>query len=184
MFTTHLKQALNILTDGNPWSNWAGYSKLFNISIMASHDDHVRAAQSFLDWEVESAKFKEIFKAQCPEDTSTESDADTPGPTRNEIIRSLSPAGQSKIQCCNCGFTPKRAQDLHSCRMCLNVGFCNDCIKIIKAGQGRFMHCNLQHDFFYESAASEKLPQGIVRYKGKQILTSEWLEELKRDWDL
>jgi tetratricopeptide (TPR) repeat protein len=73
---------------------------------------------------------------------------------------------------------------LHMCRYCLNIAFCEDCIKLLKNDKLPYMICNPKHEFYDVPKVTKRLSKGMVLYKGKEVPIGGWLNGLRKEWGL
>jgi tetratricopeptide (TPR) repeat protein len=73
---------------------------------------------------------------------------------------------------------------LHLCRYCLNIGFCDDCIKLQKSDQMPFMICDPKHEFYKPAKVTKRLGKGMVLLRGEEVPIRGWLEGLREEWGL
>jgi tetratricopeptide (TPR) repeat protein len=92
-----------------------------------------------------------------------------------------------------CGKGWRIADDIHLCRICIDTGFCGDCLQKCKDGKLGFSMCNPEHEWFHIPKATSRLPVGKVRVggfdgvdgvEGELMGIEEWKEGIRRDWGL
>jgi len=72
---------------------------------------------------------------------------------------------------------------LHMCRYCLNIAFCDDCIKLVKSDELPFLICSPKHEFYDVPKVTKRLTKGMVLFKGEEIPVKDWLDGLRKQWD-
>jgi tetratricopeptide (TPR) repeat protein len=83
-----------------------------------------------------------------------------------------------------CGLSPSTERGFHSCRCCVNIDFCEDCLTLLRRNELPAKRCNPKHEFI-KLGTFEKAPQReIVRVGDSEIPIKEWIEEIKKKWGL
>ncbi len=75
-------------------------------------------------------------------------------------------------------------QELHFCEICTDsTCFCDECVKMVKAGTLPFRKCDASHTFYQGYPASKELQDvATIRTDGKVLPRVEWLEALRKEW--
>ena len=74
-------------------------------------------------------------------------------------------------------------QEIHICEICINIGFCDECIKLVKSRTLPFRTCDADHTFYQSYPPREELKDvATVRTEGKIVPRAEWLEALRKEW--
>ena len=74
-------------------------------------------------------------------------------------------------------------QEIHICEICINIGFCDECIKLVKSRTLPFRKCDANHTFYQAYPPREELQDvATVRTEGKIVPRVEWLEALRKEW--
>ncbi len=75
-------------------------------------------------------------------------------------------------------------QEVHFCEICTDYTcFCDECVKLVKAGTLPFRKCDASHTFYQGYPASKELQDAAtVRTEGKVLPRVEWLEALRKEW--
>ena len=75
-------------------------------------------------------------------------------------------------------------QEIHFCEICTNYTlFCDECIKLVKAGTLPSRACDKSHTFYQAYPVSqEMLDVATTRIDGKVLPRKEWLEALRKEW--
>ena len=75
-------------------------------------------------------------------------------------------------------------QEVHICEICPDYTcFCDECIKLVKAGTLPFRKCDEDHTFYQAYPLSEEIRDvATVRTEGKVLPRTEWLETLRKQW--
>ena len=74
-------------------------------------------------------------------------------------------------------------QEIHICEICINIGFCDECIELVKSRLLPFRKCDADHTFYQVYPPREEW-QGVatVRTEGKIVPRAEWVEALRKEW--
>jgi len=70
------------------------------------------------------------------------------------------------------------------CSNCLSIDFCAFCYQLLLGGQLKQNVCDKSHEFLRIPAVTEPLPEGKIRVNNQDIAIKDWLDGLKRQWDL
>ncbi|EEP81091.1 predicted protein [Uncinocarpus reesii 1704] len=87
-----------------------------------------------------------------------------------------------------CGRVWNTADNIYTCKDCLNVLFDEKCYETLKAGAFEGKVCNKTHNFLhvppwdYDAAAA--VPERHVRVGEELILISEWLDRIRKEYGL
>ena len=204
-FKTHIKLGVDLLTDEDPENDWQGFTKLANVLGTASDDDHATTAYSLYSLILEDeGNVEDEDGGQDEEGKDKSDDAKGGGEIQPAQItkfgggvtastgnKSNEGAGEDEFEfgmACSCdgpcGIHRSKPDGFHICRMCIDIGFCDDCVKLVKDGTLPWIMCSAKHDFFHLPTATKRLPKGMVMYKGEEVEIGTWLKELRRDWNV
>ena len=64
----------------------------------------------------------------------------------------------------------------------MNVGFCDDCLKLLKNDALAFMVCNPNHKLFQPPKVTKRLSKGIMLVGPELIEITKWLDKLREQW--
>ena len=74
-------------------------------------------------------------------------------------------------------------QEIHSCEICINTDFCDECIKLVKSRTLPFRKCDADHTFYQAYPPREELLDvATVRTEGEIVPRAEWVEALRKEW--
>ena len=74
-------------------------------------------------------------------------------------------------------------EEFHFCEICVDTGFCDECIKQVKSRTLPFRKCDADHTFYQVYPPREELQDvATVRTEGKIVPRAEWLEALRKEW--
>lgn len=84
----------------------------------------------------------------------------------------------------NCGRRVEDWQEVHFCEICTQYTcFCDECVKLVKAGTLPFRKCDASHTFYQGYPLSKEMQDiATVRTEGKILPRTEWLEALRKEW--
>jgi tetratricopeptide (TPR) repeat protein len=83
-----------------------------------------------------------------------------------------------------CGLGPPMARGLSTCQVCINLDFCEDCLKLLHRNELPAKRCNPKHQFIKFGAFEKMQQRGMMRVGDSEIPLKEWLEDIKKTWDL
>jgi hypothetical protein len=72
----------------------------------------------------------------------------------------------------------------YRCSNCLSVDFCAFCHQLLLGGELKQNICDRSHEFLRIPAVTGALPEGKIRVNNQDIAIKDWLDGLKRQWDL
>lgn len=72
----------------------------------------------------------------------------------------------------------------YRCSNCLSIDFCAFCHQLLLSGQLKQNICDKSHEFLRIPAVTGPLPEGKIRVNNQDIAIKDWLDGLKRQWDL
>ena len=73
---------------------------------------------------------------------------------------------------------------VHSCTYCLDYYFCKDCFPLHQSGGLSYKICDADHEFMYTVGAPKNLPKDKVKVGGKIRDRADWLNDIRKKWDL
>ena len=84
----------------------------------------------------------------------------------------------------NCRRPVEDWQEVHFCEICTQYTcFCDECVKLVKAGILPFRKCDASHTFYQGYPLSKEMQDvATVRTEGKILPRTEWLEALRKEW--
>ncbi|KAF8250988.1 hypothetical protein K440DRAFT_671756 [Wilcoxina mikolae CBS 423.85] len=86
-----------------------------------------------------------------------------------------------------CDRTCGQFEGFYSCRKCYNVDLCPDCYELLQSGEFPSNICRKNHTFMHFKAPYGECvdySEGRVRFEGTEYVLSEWLQKLKKEWNL
>lgn len=72
----------------------------------------------------------------------------------------------------------------YRCSNCLSIDFCAFCHQLLLGGKLKQNICDKSHEFLRIPAVTGALPEGKIRANNQNIAIKDWLDGLKRQWDL
>jgi hypothetical protein len=72
----------------------------------------------------------------------------------------------------------------YRCSNCLSIDFCAHCHQLLLGGKLKQNICDKSHEFLRIPAVTRPLPEGKIRANNQDIAIKDWLDGLKRQWDL
>lgn len=84
----------------------------------------------------------------------------------------------------NCRRPVEDWQEVHFCEICTQYTcFCDECVKLVKAGTLPFRKCDASHTFYQGYPLSKEMQDvATVGAEGKIQPRTEWLEALRKKW--
>ena len=201
-----VKIGLDLLSDEDPDNDYLGYQRLAAVLMFAGDDDNALAAWSLLGPAEEDDKHdvptddktadehvnSEDLKSADEAATAAERAQDEPsGPLLYYCDGKSSPkyaiaSTDLHLGDCDPNTSWTYANDMYSCKDCLDVMFDEQCLRTLKEGSLSTNVCNSSHEFLHvpkwdpEEAAERG--KDHVRLRGEQIPVADWLNELRTRW--
>jgi tetratricopeptide (TPR) repeat protein len=89
------------------------------------------------------------------------------------------------VQCDGiCGLGVTTAVGFSSCKFCINMDFCENCLTLLKKDELPAKRCSPKHQFFRYRTPETPLPRGIILMGEEEMTVKEWLWTIKRAWGL
>jgi hypothetical protein len=193
--------AIDMLTDGNDENDLQAWDRL-SCALAASGDALNATAAIFF-----VKQFKEIVGRR--EDLIPKPADEEPGPEEavsedSNAERAVSEEGFAQITGsggtdkdskgltasyyrCTCDGCLKRVSIRwiqYRCSNCLSIDFCASCHQLLLGGKLKQNICDKSHEFLRIPAVTGPLPEGKIRVNNQDIAIKDWLDGLKRQWDL
>lgn len=192
-FKPSIREGLQILSDADPNNDVQGYYQLMAVLLAAGDDKNVIAiVQSIGHYEndepskplsesLEKAENKTKETADQEEKDDEESSDDNDSTVDANLPESFPYICDGA---CNRHFP--NSDNLYLCRYCFDIGFCEDCMKLLKDDKMRLDICSPQHEWLYIPPR----PPMIRSEKSKIILDGvlidieDWKNNLRKEWDV
>lgn len=195
-FEIHVRLAVDLLTDDTAENDSQGYWILFSVFIRVKDDENAFAAISLL-WPKMLFSIHETTEGNGDgipefdvdisgnnyEDGHKSAHINTDTGEASSAIRTHDQSGLS-YSCDECNRDFTKLSGLYTCRVCYNVDFCGDCIKLVKEGTTKILQCNPKHEFLLMPSLLNQPPEGYVRHKDKDIPITTWIEQIKKEWEI
>lgn len=196
-FATHVRLAVDLLTDDIIENDAQGYGILSDVFTKAKDDDNAFTALLLayprMLYSIDEAVEKESNGIGGIEgdndDHNSRTDDRHPGYTdcgNSEASSAIEKDDRDGLvyQCDECNREFAKAGDLHTCRLSYDLEFCDECIKLIKEEKTKIMQCHPKHEFFRIPPPPNKPPEGYVRYRDEDIPITTWIEQVRREWGI
>jgi tetratricopeptide (TPR) repeat protein len=203
-FRPCIKEAIQILSDDDPENDSQGFWELQNALLVAGDDSNFLALAYYVgvyeDDEPGTVNAPEGNKGpnSQPEgvnlndadgvtkDEENDKDRDESGDEDGDSGYFFGiPREDVRITCCGPCRRDSAIQDrFYNCRYCIDMTFCEDCIKLLEEAKLPIHVCNPKHakDFFFVPPRPQKVEKGKVLVDGKIIDFEEWKDNLKKQW--
>lgn len=183
-FKPSIQEGLQILSDDDPDNDEQGYFQLAKVFIAAGDDKNVIAILYSCGHYADQDNSEQLLSS--PEKVETtdwtvdrEEKSDDCGNTDDELPNMCSCDGT-----CNRRFP--NLDNLYICRYCFDVGFCEDCLKLLKDGEIRLDVCNPQHEWLHIPPKSSMISseKSKILVDGALINIEDWKNNLRLKWQL
>lgn len=193
-FKPSIQEGLQILSDDDPDNDEEGYSYLAVVLLAAGDDKNVIAichslghyaddenSEPLLD-SLENVENKTNETAGQEEEGDEDSESDS---TDGESL--LYPCDSLLFSCdgtCN-----RRFPDFDNgylCHYCFDVGFCEDCMKLLKDGEMRLDICSPQHEWLHIPPRPPMIrsDKSKIVIDGTLIDVEDWKNDLRQKWQV
>jgi tetratricopeptide (TPR) repeat protein len=202
-FRPSIKEAIQILSDDDPENDVEGLFELQNALLVAGDESNVLAIAYYLgvyeDDEPGTVNAKEEDESEghtsdtesedlnddangASEETETDDEQDKDGMFN---YRFGVPDEDLRMTCDGpCRLESMVEDKFYVCRYCLDVSFCEDCVKLLEEAKLPIHICDPKHakDFFFIPPRPQKVEKGKVLVDGKIVGFEEWRDDLKKQW--
>ena len=72
----------------------------------------------------------------------------------------------------------------YRCNLCLFIDLCEDCHGLLRDGKLKQQICDGSHEFLHLPEETGIFPKGKIEVNDKDVLVSDWLEDLKKQWSV
>ena len=155
----HVRQAVQILSDDDPDNDHLGFVSIAQVLLYTGDDQGV------------TGLLRTIFARR--EGNNVESDSD------DEEYDS------TPLECDGvCSRYFKHTDRFWICRYCFDVGFCDDCRKLVKKDRLPIDQCSSKHDWLLTQMDGKRVPAGKL-YVGRgdeMVDLEDWKMQLKKTW--
>ncbi|KAH0543160.1 hypothetical protein FGG08_002505 [Glutinoglossum americanum] len=176
-FRAHVKEAIQILSDGDPGNDFDGYLKLGLVFIAAGDDKNAVAMfQALGGWD------KIQPEQQEPNDTNKNKEEEASDPVDDD-----SNEGDIRGHCGCDGPCHRMFPNFHNmalCRYCYDVGFCEMCLKRLKEDDMPLKVCSPKHDWLVIPPPEKEIEAGKLLVDGELVNFDNWKESLKQQWQV
>lgn len=155
-FIPSIQEGLQMLSDDDPDNDEGGYFHLLKVLIAAGDDKNAIAV---------------FYLIGHYADKDRDSDS-TEGESLPFICDGI----------CNRRFPI--ADNIYICRYCFNVGFCEDCMKLLKNDQIRLNICSPQHEWLYVPPRPPMIScdKSKIIIDGNLVDIEDWKNSLRQTW--
>jgi tetratricopeptide (TPR) repeat protein len=202
-FRPSIKEAIQILSDDDPENDIEGLFELQNALLVAGDESNVLAIAYYLgvykDDEPGIVSAKEGEKGEGrtsqTEDGGLNDDAngaskeketdDDQDENSNFGYYFGVPDEDLRITCDGPCRRDSTVEDkFYVCRYCIDISFCEDCVKLLEEVKLPIHICNPKHakDFFFIPPRPQKVEKGKMLVDGKIVGFEEWRDSLKKQW--
>ncbi|KAE8149864.1 hypothetical protein BDV25DRAFT_155479 [Aspergillus avenaceus] len=159
LFRPSVKRGIEILSDDDPENDVLGYVDLMNALLAAGDVKNVTAI--------------------AYHDGFGRYDANNPEAT-------ITPSNPSDLVTCDgpCRKQLPSLDDYHQCSICLDTGFCPECVEQLAQGTMVISKCSPKHvpDFMHVPRRTRNVGPGKMLVDGEEMDFEVWKRQLKREW--
>ena len=177
-FKPSIQEGLQILSDDDPDNDDEGYFQLLTALIAAGDDENVIAILRFIGNYVSDENSKPIFGSL--EGIENEKNGSLAKEEESENSSASGSAdGGLLLHSTNCDGTCDRIfpnyDNIYICRYCLDIGFCEDCMKLLKDGKMSLNVCSPKHEWLF-------IPPRPETAKNDKFDIEDWKNSMRQQW--
>lgn len=184
-FLPFIQESLQMLSDDDPRNDETAYSHLVNVLMAAGDDKNVIAIHYLFSRYADDKTSKRSLdplelvenEANAIADREEESGEDSESDSDDDGFISFTCDGSCYREFSN-------FDNIYLCRYCYDVGFCEDCMKLMKDGKMRLDVCSRLHEWLYipprPPISRRDKSQMIV--DGTLVDFEDWKNSLRREW--
>lgn len=177
-FKPSIQEGLQILSDDDPDNDDDGYFQLLTALIAAGDDENVIAILRFIGNYASDENSKPIFGSLEGIENEKNGSAAKEEESDNSSASGSANSGLllHRVECdgtCNRIFP--NYDNIYVCRYCLDIGFCEDCMKLLKDGKMSLNVCSPQHEWLF-------IPPRPETAKNDKFDIEGWKNSLRRQW--
>lgn len=200
-----MTDALDILTNDDPADDGFGLSMLFR--ALLCYGDVVGASSIWSFWDRDALAQRRETERKAAASSQINGGGATSSGQAEEDQPKASPAPEDSyfFNCDGCEeyWESIDMKELWICKFCPNCGFCQKCIKDLRAGRLKKLVCSGEHEhtlFLHYDYEEEEVVGSNVKIgweliesnggrdrqrKGGRIVTlKQWVDELRKEWDI
>lgn len=172
-FRPSIREALRILSDDDPNNDRGGFMDLANVLLAAGDDKNAIAVLQALgsSEDQESTDGTEGTKSDGVKDSDPDSEDDY-----GELVQ-FSCDGP-------CHRVFASWQNTSQCRYCIDTGFCENCIKLLKTNTMPLNVCSPWHEWLVIPPPAKKTQSGKLLIDDTLVDVEHWQKSLKQQWQV
>lgn len=183
-FRPSIKEALQILSDDDPDNDLQGFYQLVFALLAAGDDENVIAIAHFCGAYEEEPDPGD--SNETPNNETDEGAVDT-GESNNANTGTTISIAPGSIKCdgsCNRIFY--QYDNFSVCRYCYNVGFCENCLSLVKSGTLPLNLCSKEHEWLVIPPKPRGMPSGgsKILVGGVPTNLEDWKNGLRKKWQV
>lgn len=192
-FLPSVQESLQMLSDDDPDNDEKAYWGLVNVLIAVGDDKNAIAIYYLISHYADGENKANAIadreeKSEEEKSGDGESGGEKSGEEEEEDSESdIGDVGAIAFTCDGSCYREFASFDnVYMCRYCFDVGFCEDCMKLMKNGQMRLDVCSPLHQWLYIPPR----PPIFKRHKSQVIIDGtlvefeDWKNSLRREWQL
>lgn len=188
--TPSVLRALYLLSDDDPWNDQDAYGELGAALLYANDVDNAQIALGITMKPIEDAQNKVDRNEDNEQDDTAKDEVPNESMasqnTTTDVMEAINEKYAGFILRWSCDGTCDKEQNeyrqLHFCRFCWDVCFCEDCLPLVKNEEISTV-CSKDHEhvqIFPMSSDAKRIADALVEKRYEEQV--EWLEELKQRW--
>lgn len=175
-----IRESIRELTDRDDGNDFQAYAKL------------ARGLCCFGDRSNAAVAFAFLFPTRIPEQLQQQRSHSSAAPnSKVDLVIATYRASRTPFKLPSCDGECNRSQTLyrsfHMCEICVDIGFCDECLQSLLDGKLAFRICNPDHPLFEIYPPKGLVMKDTEGYKvhldeEKGITRDEWLGMISREW--
>lgn len=115
-------------------------------------------------------------------------DDNSPVPSNDTEIEESKPDDPTQFTLWRCDGNCKRKEEawtaFYLCEFCWDIAFCDQCVELVRTDRLPFRTCSSSHSFYQIWPSAQKMTDmNTVFVDGKTLSRTEWLTNLRKEWE-
>lgn len=185
-FSPSIQEGLQILSDDDPSNDEEGYFKL-SMALMAADDDKnaIAVLRLYGVHADDESSNRMIDSLESIENEKNESSAKEEENDNDSSSVSADSEIHATLKCdgiCNREFP--NCDSIYFCRYCSDIGFCGDCMRLVKDGEMPLNVCNRKHEWLFVPPRPQMTKNDKSKILVGDVLVDfeDWKNRLRQQW--
>lgn len=183
-FRPSIQEAIQILSDDDPDNDLQGFYQLVFALLAAGDDENVIAIAHYCGAYEQEQNPVDSIETPTSETDEAATDINESDNANNGTIISIDPGSIKCDGSCNRIFY--QYDNFSVCRYCYNIGFCENCLALVKSGTLPLNLCSKDHEWLVIPPKPRGMPSSGSNILVGGVLSNieEWKSGLKKRWQV